>query len=138
MITTQTFQLKTKGSTDILDITDKVQSILSQSKIKEDQITIFVSSSTSGLTTVEYEPGLIQDLKDFYNKIIPQDKTYQHNERWHDGNGHSHVRASLLKPSLTIPFQNSTLLLGTWQQIILIDFDNRERTREVIVQVNGE
>lgn len=138
MITTSSFQIPTKGNTDIIDITDKVQTILSKSKVQEGQVTIFISGSTAGLTTVEYEPGLVKDLKEFYEKIIPQNKEYHHNERWHDGNGHSHIRASLLKPSLTIPFQNSNLLLGTWQQIILIDFDNRERTREVIVQIQGE
>lgn len=138
MIKTSSFQIKTKGNTDVLDITSQVQSLLSKSKISEGQVTVFVSGSTAGLTTIEFEPGLEQDLKEFFEKIIPQDKEYHHNLKWHDGNGHSHIRASLLKPSLTIPFKDFQLLLGTWQQIVLIDFDNRSRDREIVVQIIGE
>ena len=94
--------------------------------------------STAGITTVEYEPGLLKDIPEFFENIIPSKNTYHHDETWHDGNGYAHVRASLQGASFTVPFQNSKLLLGTWQQIILIDFDNRSRSRKIIVQLTGE
>lgn len=138
MIKTSTLEISTKGNTDIIDITEKVQKEISNSKFKNGSVTIFVVGSTAGITTVEYEPGLKKDLKEFFDRIIPQDKYYHHHETWHDDNGHSHVRASLLKPGITIPFKDGKLLLGTWQQIVLIDFDTRERKREIIVQISGE
>jgi len=137
-IITKRIKLNTKGDTDIIDITDKVKDIVSNSKIKDGIITIFVPGSTGGLTTVEYEPGLINDLKTYFEKIAPKSGTYQHNLRWHDGNGYAHVRASLLGPDLTVPFVNNQLMLGTWQQIVFIDFDNRPRSRELIVQILGK
>jgi len=138
MIKTSSIKIKTKGNTDLINITEKVQSILKNSEIKEGIVIIFVAGSTAALTTIEYEPGLIHDLKEFFEKISPRHKEYNHNKIRGDSNGHAHVCASLLKPSLTIPFKNSQLLLGTWQQVTLIDFDDRHREREVIIQVNGE
>jgi len=130
-------KLKTQGFCDIHDITDEANHKIQKSAIKEGQATFFVVGSTAGLTTVEYEPGLIKDLKELFEKIAPQDQTYHHEEAWHDGNGFSHVRASLLKPSLTVPVIHREMILGTWQQIILIDFDNRPRQREIVLQILG-
>ena len=131
----QSIKLKSKGNTDIMDITNQVQEILTKSKITLGIINLFVIGSTAALTTIEYEPGLIKDLKQVFEKIAPENKEYFHNEKWGDSNGHSHIRASLLKPDLTLSFQENKLLLGTWQQIVLIDFDNRPREREVIVTI---
>jgi len=138
MVVTSKFYIKTRGRNDIQDITDKVQSILSESGIKEGNILCFVAGSTASLTTIEYEPGLLKDLPEALELIAPMNKIYHHDDTWHDGNGYAHVRASLIGPSLTIPFSKGKLLLGTWQQIILIDFDNRSRERAVIVQIIGE
>lgn len=137
-ITTRSLSVSTKGFTDLIDITTELQTILSDSGFEEGSITVFVSGSTAGLTTMEYESGLKRDLKEFFEKWIPMNERYYHNERWHDGNGYAHLRASLLKPSLTVPFTNRWLCLGTWQQVILVDFDNRPRRRELIVQINGK
>ena len=137
-VITKNIKINTKGDTDIIDITSKVQDAVSKSNIKSGAATVFVQGSTGGLTTVEYEPGLVQDLKTFFEKVAPKSGHYEHNMRWHDGNGYAHVRASFLGPSLTIPFVEKTLQLGTWQQIIFIDFDNRSRSRELIVQIIGE
>lgn len=137
-ITTRSLSVSTKGFTDLIDITTELQTILSDSGFEEGSITVFVSGSTAGLTTMEYESGLKRDLKEFFEKWIPMNERYYHNERWHDGNGYAHLRASLLKPSLTVPFTNRRLCLGTWQQVILVDFDNRPRRRELIVQINGK
>jgi secondary thiamine-phosphate synthase enzyme len=131
-------QLSTRGSADIHDITDQVASQISQSGLKNGTVTIFCPSSTSALTTIEYESGALSDLKSLFDEIIPPSREYAHNARWHDGNGHSHVRAALLGPSLTIPFVNGNLTLGTWQQVIYVDFDNRPRRRELILQLIGE
>jgi len=131
-------KISTKGDTDIINITDRVASLVSKAGINNGIVTVFVSGSTGGLTTVEYEPGLVQDLKDFFERIAPKAGEYQHNIRWHDGNGYAHVRASLLGPSLTIPFMDKNMQLGTWQQIIFIDFDNRPRSRELVVQIIGD
>ena len=131
-------QLATRGNADIHDITDQVTSQISQSGLKNGTVTIFCPSSTSALTTIEYESGALSDLKRLFDEIIPPDREYAHNARWHDGNGHSHVRAALLGPSLTIPFVNGDLTLGTWQQVIYVDFDNRPRRRELVLQIIGE
>lgn len=131
-------QLKTKGFCDIHDLTGEAQEKISASGIREGQATFFAAGSTAGLTTVEYEPGLVKDLKELFERIAPEGKYYHHEEAWHDGNGFSHVRASLLKPSLTVPIVDRKLTLGTWQQVVLIDFDNRPRNREIILQVMGE
>lgn len=136
-VQTEIISVQTKGRTDILDLTGKVADVLETSGLQNGIVTLFVPGSTAGLTTVEYEPGLLRDLPEAFEKIVSSSKSYHHDATWHDGNGHSHVRASLLGPSLTIPFQNTKLLLGTWQQIILIDFDNRSRSREIIAQMMG-
>ena len=131
-------RIDSKGDTDIINITDRVASLVSKAGVNNGIVTVFVSGSTGGLTTVEYEPGLVRDLRDFFEKIAPKAGEYQHNIRWHDGNGYAHVRASLLGPSLTIPFMDKRVQLGTWQQIIFIDFDNRPRSRELVVQIIGD
>lgn len=130
--------LTTRGDTDIVDITQKVQECIQISTLMNGLVTIFCPSSTSGITTIEYEPGVLQDLRKIFNELVPKDFNYQHDEAWHDGNGHSHVRAALLKASITIPLVDGRLTLGTWQQIVFIDFDTRPRKREIIVQILGE
>jgi len=135
---TDKFPVNTKGNTDILDITDDAQTLLLKSGIKNGIVTFFVQGSTAGLTTVEYEPGLLKDIPLLFEKIAPENSRYFHDDTWGDGNGHSHCRASLLGPSLTVPFTNGLMTLGTWQQIILIDFDNRSRRREIVMQIMGE
>lgn len=129
---------KTEGYCDIIDITAKVQEQVQKEKIQRGLAALFVSGSTASLTTIEYEPGLIEDLKEFLEKFIPSNKKYHHDDRWGDNNGFSHLRASLLGPSLQVPIDNGQLLLGTWQQIVLLDFDNRPRRREILVQLMGE
>lgn len=138
MITTRRITLQTKGNGDILDITPEVAREVAQADITSGTVTVFIAGSTAGVTTVEYESGLVADLQSLWERIAPQGITYQHDRRWHDGNGHAHVRASLLGPSLAVPFENKSLTLGTWQQIIVIDFDNRARSRQVVLQIMGE
>jgi secondary thiamine-phosphate synthase enzyme len=128
---------QTSGNTDVIDITPQVTEALRKSGIKEGVVFLFVSGSTAALTTIEYEQGVVNDLIRTIEKIAPQNIAYQHNLRWGDGNGYSHVRASLLGPSLNIPVTNKKLLVGAWQQIVLLDFDNRPREREVVVQIIG-
>jgi secondary thiamine-phosphate synthase enzyme len=130
--------VKTVGNGEIVDITSMVSRSVRESGITSGIVTVFVPGSTAGVTTVEYEPGLVEDMDEMFDRLIPQDRQYHHNVRWHDGNGHSHVRASLLGPSLTVPFDNGTLKLGIWQQVILVDFDNKARDRKLICQVIGE
>jgi len=129
------FRIKkaTEGNTDIINITDDVNKAVKESKVEEGVANVFVVGSTAGLTIIEYEPGLKKDLKAFFEKIIPENIKYHHEEKWHDDNGHSHIRASLLKPDLSFPVINNEPVLGTWQQIVLIDFDTRGREREIIV-----
>lgn len=134
---TFSFVVKTKGNCDIIDITDAVEKIVRETHFTEGSALIFVSGSTAAITTIEYEPGLLKDYPKLFEKLIPENESYHHNFTWHDGNGHSHLRASLQKSSFTVPFKNSKLLLGTWQQLIFVDFDNRSRNREVIVQLTG-
>ena len=138
MVVREEISLRTKGFTDIIDITEKVQKSLEETNLKEGILTVFVPGSTGGLTTLEYEPGLISDLKKALEVIAPQRGDYEHNRRWQDGNGFSHIRSALIGPSLTVPFSKGRLTLGTWQQIIFIDFDNRPRSRTLIVQIIGE
>jgi len=130
-------ELSTSGHTDIVDITTRVQQNLEKTKLREGTCTVFAIGSTGGLTTVEYEPGLVKDLKAFFEKIAPETGQYFHEETWHDGNGYAHVRSSLLKTSLSIPFIEGRLMLGTWQQVIFLDFDNRERQRTIVQQFIG-
>ena len=134
-IKTQKIRRRTRGFSDIHDLTPEAREIIEQSGIREGQATFFVVGSTAGITTVEYEPGLVKDLKDLFQKIAPEGANYHHEKTWHDGNGFSHVRASLLKPSLTVPIAGGAMTLGTWQQIVLIDFDNTPREREVVLQL---
>jgi len=138
MVETRNIVFSTESDTDIVDITKDVREVLSESAITDGIVTVFVPGSTGALTTMEYEPGLVQDSKDFFEKLIPKEHYYQHEERWHDKNGHSHLRASLIGPSITIPFRDRRLMLGTWQQIVFLDFDVRARERELIVQIIGD
>jgi secondary thiamine-phosphate synthase enzyme len=138
MVHTEQFKLKTEGFGDTIDIMVKVTNIISNSKIKNGLVTVFCPGSTGTITTIEYEPGVINDLRKALEKIIPSNIDYEHNMRWGDGNGFSHVRAALMKTSLSIPMLNGELTLGTWQQIVFIDFDNRKRDRKVIVQIVGD
>ena len=138
MISTGNIHLSTKGHADLHDVTEDVANLVRQSGMKAGIVTIFTPSSTSALTTIEFEPGCVADLQSLLDQIIPPSATYQHNQRWGDGNGHSHTRAALLGPSLTIPFEDGRPTLGTWQQIIFCDFDNRPRQRNLVVQIMGE
>ncbi len=137
-VETKSFAISTQGDCDILDITPHVSRELGQAGISSGTVTVFVAGSTCAVTTIEYENGVLSDLKDAFERMAPEAMHYAHNARWGDGNGHSHVRASVLGPSLTVPFSEGSPLLGTWQQIVLVDFDNRPRTRRVIVQIIGE
>jgi secondary thiamine-phosphate synthase enzyme len=131
-------RIRSRGETEILDITSLAVRALEKSGLKEGGVTVFVPGSTAAVTTIEFEDGAVQDLRSAIERLAPKTRHYEHDQRWGDGNGYSHVRAALLKPGLTIPFEGARLLLGTWQQIVLIDFDNRPRTREIIFQVAGE
>jgi len=137
-VKTYSIELQTKGNADVLDITQQVSHEIKESGLSQGIATIFCSSSTSGLTTLEYESGCVQDLKRLFDEIIDPTRNYAHNARWGDGNGHSHIRAALLGSSFTVPFVDKKLTLGTWQQIVYVDFDNRSRHREIIVQLVGE
>lgn len=130
--------IKTRGNNDVLDITKEVASAVSGSGLGSGLATVFVTGSTAGVTTIEFEPGLVHDLGAAFDRIIPRQLEYKHHERWGDDNGHSHVRASLLGPSLSVPFEKGELSLGTWQQIVLIDFDTRPRTRDYLIQILGQ
>ena len=138
-VETHEFEIETQGDTQILNLTDHVVQFVNAERISEGLVTIFVVGSTAGITTTEFEPGLVDhDLKAAFEHLAPEDARYRHEETWHDDNGHSHVQASLVGPSLTVPLVNRRLQLGTWQQIVLIDFDTRPRTRRIVVQVIGE
>jgi secondary thiamine-phosphate synthase enzyme len=138
MIITNRLRLQTKGDTDIIDITPQVESIVAETKFVSGFVTVFATGSTAGVTTMEYEPGLLADFKTAWERLIPENIEYQHNSAWEDNNGHSHVRASILGASLVVPFSEMKLVLGRWQQVVLVDFDSRPRSREVVVQVVGE
>ena len=130
--------VKTTANTDIIDITSHVRKETEKSTVRSGAITLFISGSTAALTTIEYESGVINDLKKAIERMAPKDISYEHNERWGDGNGYSHVRSALIGPSLHIPIIDGRLTLGTWQQIVLLDFDNRPRRRQIILQISGE
>jgi len=138
MVLSDTISLSTKGLCDFQDITSQVAAAVGKSKIKNGIVTIFCPGSTGALTTIEYENGALEDLKQAIERIAPSNIPYAHDRRWGDGNGFSHVRAALLGPSLTVPVTDGELALGTWQQIVFIDFDNRSRRRNIVVQVMGE
>jgi len=131
-------QIDTLGGVQIIDITNHVQELLTKSNLNDGLATVFVPGSTASVTTIEYEPGLIADIKKALDRIAPRDGHYEHDQRWHDGNGHSHVRAAFLKPSVAIPFSNKTLMLGTWQQLVFIELDVRPRNRTIVVQLMGD
>ena len=137
-VVSKTVRLNTRGHCDIVDITSDVAREVGDSGISNGTATVFITGSTAGVTTIEYEPGLLADLKDMWDRVVPRNIPYQHDRAWGDGNGHSHVRAALLSASLTVPFANKRLALGTWQQIVVLDFDNRARSREIVVQIMGE
>ncbi len=137
-IETEYIKINTKGHTDIVDVTSQVQETLKKSGLQEGHLTVFISGSTAGVTTVEYEPGLLKDIPEALEKIAPTGRVYHHDATWGDGNGYAHVRASMVGASFTVPFVNGRMLLGTWQQIIVLDFDNRSRSRNVVVQLMGE
>lgn len=138
MVISRNIPVSTQGDCDVIDITRQVSQEVAEAGMESGIVTLFVSGSTAGLMTIEYEEGAIHDLQAAFERIAPERLDYRHNLRWGDGNGHAHVRAALLGPSLTVPFSQHQLLLGTWQQIILVDFDNRPRRREVIAQILGE
>ena len=138
MVKTEQIKVKTKGNCDVVNITEQVSEIVGRSDMNEGTVTVFNVGSTAGITTTEYEPGLVNyDIRTAFEKIAPENARYEHEETWHDDNGHSHVRASLLGPSLSVPVVDGRLTLGTWQQIILVDFDTRARTRTIICQMVG-
>lgn len=134
---TQSFSVSTEGNADIIDITAQVAGLVRSSSVSSGTATVFVAGSTAAITTIEFESGAVSDLKAAFERLAPERIEYAHNARWGDGNGHSHVRAAVMGASFSVPFSNSRLLLGTWQQIVLADFDNRPRTREIIVQTTG-
>ena len=138
MVVTKKISLQTKGQCDIIDITSQVAREVAGAGVHSGTATVFVNGSTAGLSTIEFESGLLSDLKRMWERLIPQDIQYDHDRAWGEGNGHSHIRASLLSASLVVPFNDKRLTLGTWQQIILVDFDNRPRSRQIIVQIMGE
>jgi secondary thiamine-phosphate synthase enzyme len=138
VVARESFSISTRGDADVIDVTSEVSEAVRRSGTVSGTVTVFVSGATASVTTVEYEPGLVEDLDELFERIAPQAREYHHNRRWHDGNGHAHVRASLLGPSLTVPFNDGKLELGIWQQIIVVDFDNRARSREIVCQVMGE
>ena len=137
MIATRYLEFETHSG-EVLDITDEVQEALEKTSLKTGVVTVFVTGATAAVTTIEYEDGLVADLGDALQRIAPVEIDYAHNERWHDGNGHSHIRASLLGPGLTVPFCERRLMLGTWQQIVFLELDNRPRQRKVVLQIMGE
>ena len=137
-IITRTIAMDTTGAGDLKDITTELVRILGESGLRTGNMTVFVIGSTAAITTFEYEPGMIRDMRDLYEKLVPRRRHYHHDDTWGDANGFSHLRAALQGPSLTIPFDNGSLLLGTWQQVVLAEFDNRPRQRRVTVQLLGE
>ena len=137
-VVTRDIAFQTKGNCDIIDITPQVEKWVEESEISNGTVSLFVTGSTAGVTTIEYEPRLLGDFKNMWDRVMPQDIPYEHNKTWGEGNGHSHVRASVLGASLTIPFVGKKLTLGTWQQVVLVDFDNRPRSRKLVLQVMGE
>ena len=137
-VITKNTQIKSKSENDIIEITDEVTKTVKESKIQNGAVVVFVVGSTAAITTIEYEPGLQKDFPEMLSRLAPKGIEYAHDNTWHDGNGHSHVRASLIGPGITIPFVEGRLTLGTWQQIVLIEMDTRPRERKIIIQVIGE
>jgi len=137
-VETRELNFKTKGEVQLIDITDRVAKNLEKGRIKNGIVNIHVPGATGAITTIEYEPGLLDDFPDALERLFPKDLVYQHHLRWHDGNGHSHVRASMLGPSLTVPFNDKKMILGTWQQIIFCELDVRQRDRKIVLQIIGD
>ncbi len=137
-VITKHLSINTRGENDILDVTEDVAEAVVESRLSNGVVTIFVPGSTGALTTIEYEPGLLKDLPNVLERVAPRRLEYEHERRWHDGNGHSHVRASIIGPCLTVPFVNGRLTLGTWQQIVFLELDVRTRNRQLILQIIGE
>ena len=138
VVKTNEIQLETGGAGDIFDITSDLEDAVRQSGLNSGTITAFVPGSTAGITTMEYEPGLLKDIPELMEKLVPSDRSYKHDDTWHDGNGFSHLRSALVGPDITVPFAGGKLLLGTWQQVVFLEFDNRPRRRRLILQVIGE
>jgi secondary thiamine-phosphate synthase enzyme len=138
MTHTSVIELTSKGFCDIINISAELEKIVTESGISDGLVSIFMPGSTGSITTIEYEDGVLEDLKEALDRLVPTNKEYKHDARWGDGNGFSHVRAALMKPGLVVPFVDGMLTLGTWQQVVFIDFDNRERTRNIVVQLVGE
>ncbi|MFC2071124.1 secondary thiamine-phosphate synthase enzyme YjbQ [Chloroflexota bacterium] len=138
MVVTRKISLQSKGHCDIIDITAQVEQQVAETNVNGGIVTVFINGSTAGVTTIEFESGVLSDLKDMWERNVPQSISYDHDRRWGDGNGYSHVRASLLGASLVVPFSDKRLTLGTWQQIVLVDFDNRPRSRQIVLQIMGE
>jgi secondary thiamine-phosphate synthase enzyme len=138
VIINRALEIKTQGNTDIINITPDIERSLAEAGISEGTVTIFSMHTTCAVTIIEYEPGLIADFKSVWERLVPKDIQYEHNKRWNDGNGYAHVRASMLGFSVTIPFTDRKMMLGTWQQVVLVDFDNRPRDRHIIFQFSGE
>ena len=138
MVVTKQISFKTRGNCDMVDITPQVEQQLADTEVNSGIVTLFIAGSTAGISTIEYESGVLADFQRMWERNVPQNIPYDHDRRWGDGNGYSHVRASLLGASLVIPFNNKRLTLGTWQQIVVVDFDNRARSREIILQIMGD
>jgi len=138
MVATGTIHLSTAGDGTIIDVTGKVEDLVHDSGMKSGTVTVFCPGSTGGLTTIEFEPGLKKDVPELMEKLVPSNISYKHDQTWHDGNGFSHLRAALIGPGITVPFVAGKLTLGTWQQIVFLDFDNKARTRELVVQIVGD
>jgi secondary thiamine-phosphate synthase enzyme len=137
-IVTSRINLETRGEPDMVDVTGQLAESIRNARLKDGIATIFVPGATGALTTIEYEPGLLEDFPTMLDRIAPRNGTYEHERRWHDGNGHSHVRASLIGPSITIPFENGRPTLGTWQQVVFVELDTRARSRELVIQIMGK
>ncbi len=138
MVDTQEIKLSTSGPGDIIDLTDQLRTAVQRAGLNAGTVTAFVPGSTAGITTIEYEPGLLKDVPELMEKLVPSNRSYQHDETWGDGNGFSHLRSAMIGPDITVPFTAGKLLLGTWQQVVFLEFDNRPRDRRVIVQIIGE
>ncbi len=137
-VITRTIAVRSHGENDIIDITSEISEATKATMLRDGIVTIFVSGSTAAVTTIEYEPGLKKDFPEMLARIAPSEIEYEHDNTWHDGNGHSHVRATFIAPSLTVPFNKKSLMLGTWQQIVLLEMDTRPRERKIVLQMIGE
>ena len=138
MIKTDEIKFETSGAGDIIDLTDAMAEAVGKSGLNAGTITAFVPGSTAGISTIEYEPGLLKDVPRLMEELIPSSRSYQHDETWHDGNGFSHLRSTLIGPDITVPFVAGRMTLGTWQQVVFLEFDNRPRSRSVVLQIMGE